>query len=77
MSYLFIINEGPYGNERTYNALRLARSLQKKSGEAEITLFMVGDGVSCAAAEQKTPEGFYNIGSMIKSILVKKGKAKL
>jgi sulfur relay (sulfurtransferase) complex TusBCD TusD component (DsrE family) len=23
-SYLFVINDGPYGNERPYNALRLA-----------------------------------------------------
>jgi len=27
MKYLFIINDGPYGNERPYNALRLALNL--------------------------------------------------
>ena len=27
--YLLIINDGPYGNERPYNALRLAMNLAK------------------------------------------------
>jgi len=30
MDYLFIINDGPYGSERAYNALRLAMNLQKE-----------------------------------------------
>ncbi len=29
---LFIINDGPYGNERAYNALRLALNLVKRPG---------------------------------------------
>jgi uncharacterized protein involved in oxidation of intracellular sulfur len=29
MKYLFILNEPPYGSERSYNALRLARELLK------------------------------------------------
>ncbi len=29
MSVLFIINNAPYGSEKTYNALRLAMALQK------------------------------------------------
>lgn len=28
-TYLFIINDAPYGNERPYNALRLALNLVK------------------------------------------------
>ena len=28
--YLVIINDGPYGNERSYNGLRLAMSLTKR-----------------------------------------------
>jgi len=77
MSYLFIINDGPYGNERAYNALRLAMSLQKKSNELDITISMVGDGVVNGIKGQNTPSGYYNIGSMLNSILVKKGKVKL
>jgi sulfur relay (sulfurtransferase) complex TusBCD TusD component (DsrE family) len=30
MKVLFIVNDPPYGNERVYNALRLAHALLKK-----------------------------------------------
>ncbi len=66
-SYLFIINDSPYGNERPYNALRLALSLSKRDG-THVKVFLIGDGVSCAAAGQKTPNGFYNIERMLKSL---------
>lgn len=76
MNCLFIINEGPYGNERAYNALRLAMNLQEKSEDINLTISLVGDGVNNAMNGQNTPNGYYNIGSMLKSILVKNGKVK-
>ena len=33
MKQLILLNDAPYGNERGYNALRLARSLLKAEGE--------------------------------------------
>jgi uncharacterized protein involved in oxidation of intracellular sulfur len=65
MQYLFIINDGPYGNERAYNALRLAMTLQKVSEEIDITVSMIDDGVANVISGQNTPDGFYNIGRMI------------
>jgi uncharacterized protein involved in oxidation of intracellular sulfur len=65
-SYLFIVNDAPYGNERPYNALRLALDLVKH--EAHVRVFLVGDGVNCAVAGQKTPEGYYNVERMLKPI---------
>ena len=56
-TYLFIINDAPYGNERPYNALRLAMNLVKLP-DAIVQIFLVGDGVTCAMAGQKTPNGF-------------------
>ena len=44
---LFIINNGPYGDERPYNALRLALSLAKRE-DASVKVFLSGDGVVCA-----------------------------
>jgi uncharacterized protein involved in oxidation of intracellular sulfur len=67
MNYLFIINDGPYGNERPYNALRLALNLIKREG-LHVRVFLMGDGVQCAVAKQTTPEGYYNIEQMLKSI---------
>ncbi len=71
-NYLFIINDSPYGNERPYNALRLAYNLAKRAG-TEVRVFLMGDGVNCVIAGQKTPEGYYNIERMIKA-LAKRGK---
>lgn len=41
---LFIINDGAYGSERPYNALRLALNLVKRSGGV-VRVFLTGDGV--------------------------------
>lgn len=64
---LIIINDGPYGNERAYNALRLAFDLNKRL-EASVRVFLVGDGVACAQRNQTTPNGYYNIERMIRAI---------
>ena len=71
-NYLFIINDAPYGNERPYNALRLALNLVKRE-DASVRVFLMGDGVNCAIATQKTPEGYYNVERMLKS-LAKRGE---
>jgi uncharacterized protein involved in oxidation of intracellular sulfur len=71
-NYLFIINDSPYGNERPYNALRLALNLVKRE-DASVRVFLLGDGVNCAIAGQKTPEGYYNVERMLKS-LAKRGE---
>lgn len=76
MKYLLIINDGPYGSERSYNALRLAMNLQKET-QADITLGLIGDGVVNAIKGQDTPQGFYNIERMLKAVMAKKGKVKL
>jgi len=76
MSYMIIINDGPYGSERSYNALRLARDLQKEA-KADVTVSLMGDGVVNAIKGQDTPQGFYNIERMLKAIMTKKGKVKL
>jgi len=66
-SYLFVVNDSPYGNERPYNALRLAMQLAKRP-ESQVRVFLIGDGVNCAIAGQKTPDGYYNVERMLKSL---------
>ncbi len=63
----FIVNNAPYGDERPYNALRLALALIKK--EQAVRVFFMADGVLCALKGQQTPNGYYNIERMIKSLL--------
>lgn len=61
---LFILNDPPYGTERSYNALRLAGSLARRLGE-EVKVFLMGDAASCAKANQKVPQGYYNVEVML------------
>ena len=68
MKTLFILNDAPYGSERSYNALRLARSLLKAGGD-EVKVFLIGDAAACAKAGQKVPQGYYNIGDMLGMLL--------
>lgn len=70
MKYLFILNDPPYGTERSYNALRLARNMLKKAeGQIELRVFLMGDASPCAKAGQKVPQGFYNIGDMLGMVI--------
>jgi len=66
MKTLFILNDPPYGTERGYNALRLARSLAKAG--AELRVFLLGDAAACAAAGQKVPPGYYNVADMLDAV---------
>jgi uncharacterized protein involved in oxidation of intracellular sulfur len=69
---LFVINDAPYGDERPYNAMRHAINLVKRD-EVQVMVFLVADAVYCARKAQKTPDGYYNIERMVKS-LAKRGK---
>jgi uncharacterized protein involved in oxidation of intracellular sulfur len=67
MHVLLILNDGPYGTERSYNGLRLALALAKTDG-TEVRVFLMADAVACAKPGQTTPDGFYNIGRMLKGL---------
>jgi uncharacterized protein involved in oxidation of intracellular sulfur len=67
MKTLFILNDPPYGTERSYNGLRLAKALSKQAGQ-QVQVFLMGDAVVCAKAGQKVPEGYYNAGDMVKMV---------
>ena len=72
---LFILNEAPYGNERAYNALRLAAAIAGKDGQ-QVRLFLMADAVACAKSGQKVPEGYYNLQLMLGKVL-RKGEVAL
>ncbi|MBI4998936.1 MAG: DsrE family protein [Rhodocyclales bacterium] len=67
MQTLFILNDPPYGTERSYNGLRLAKALSKQTDQ-QIKVFLMGDAVICAKGGQKVPEGYYNAGDMVKMV---------
>lgn len=75
MQILLILNDPPYGTERTYNGLRLA--LTKGDPAITVTVFLMADAVVAAKSGQKTPDGYYNIERMLKGVLAGKGQVLL
>ena len=67
MKTLMILNDAPYGSERTYNGLRLAGSLARQG--AELRVFLIGDAVACAKTGQKVPSGYYNTQNMLGAVI--------
>ena len=68
MKTLFILNDAPYGSERTYNGLRLAGAIAKQEGN-EVHIFLIGDAASAAHRNQKVPQGFYNVEVMTSNVI--------
>jgi uncharacterized protein involved in oxidation of intracellular sulfur len=62
-----IINDAPYGNERPWNALRLAGAFM--AIKQKVNIFLLGDAVAIAKKGQKTPTGYYNTAQMIKELV--------
>ena len=70
MKYLFVLNDPPYGTERAYNGLRLAREMVKTTETGnEVKVFLLGDAAACAKGNQKVPQGYYNIGQMLEMVV--------
>ena len=68
MKILLILNDPPYGTERSWNGLRLAGTLAKREGD-EVRVFLFGDAVGCALANQKLPDGYYHLDRMVTAVL--------
>ncbi len=77
MRTVLVLNDPPYGTERTYNGLRLALNLLQKEEGLELTVFLMGDAVTSARAGQKTPDGYYNVERMLKGVVARKGRVLL
>ena len=73
MKTLFILNDAPYGSERSYNGLRLAGALAKREGRA-VRVFLIGDAIAAAHGNQKVPQGFYNMEVMLGNVMRHGGK---
>jgi uncharacterized protein involved in oxidation of intracellular sulfur len=71
VTILIIINGAAYGQDATYNAVRLAASMAKRDG-VTVQVFLMGDGVTVAMAGQKTPDGYYTLDRML-SVVARHG----
>ena len=64
---LIILNDPPYGTERSFNGLRLANWLTKREG-VEVRVFLMADAAACAKRGQKVPKGHYVIENMLRPV---------
>lgn len=69
MKTLIILNDAPYGSERTYNGLRLAHTMLRQVEDLDLDVMLVGDAVGCAKAGQQVPNGYYSLERMLKPVL--------
>ena len=65
MEYLLVLNDSPYGSQRTYNALRLAGALAK-GATSEVFIFLLGDGVVSGLRMQSPADASYNAQEMLR-----------
>jgi len=64
-----IISSSPYGDERIWNALRLAEALSCSSVKTKVNIFLIGDAVNAAKKGQRPAKGFYNIEKMLTDLV--------
>ena len=65
---VMVLNDAPYGSERTDNALRLALELANRE-TFRVRIFLLGDAAACAVAGRETPQGFSDVERMLRGVL--------
>ena len=71
MKLTIIVNDAPYGIEKPWNAFRLASTSSTEEIGMDVNLFLMGDSIVSAKKGQKTPDGYYNMEKMLKSLKMK------
>ncbi len=70
MKVLLLFNYNPYdGTDVTWNGLRLAEQLI--SQEIDLRIFLMNDSVDLAREITKPSEGYFNLGEMLKELVLK------
>jgi len=65
---LIVLNRNPYdGTDITWNALRLADQLLNLG--LEVNVFLMNDSVDLARDAANPPEGYFDLGEMLKGLI--------
>ena len=76
MQILIIFNRNPYdGTDVTWNGLRLIDKLLDVG--VEVKIFLMNDSVDMARDVTKPPEGFFDLGKMLKDLISKSVPVKV
>ena len=66
-----LLQSAPYGDERIWNAFRLAQALITSSIGMKVNIFLTGDAVSTAKKGQNPPREYYNLEVMLRDLIQK------
>ena len=70
MELLMLFNHNPYdGSDIAWNALRLAEQLLNK--DVRVRVFLMNDSVDLARDATKPPQGYFDLGKMLMSLIQK------
>ncbi|MBA7600133.1 Protein YchN [subsurface metagenome] len=69
MKLTIIVNDAPYGIEKPWNALRLASTSVSDEIGMTVKVFLMGDSTVSAKKGQRTPDGYYNMEKMLRSLV--------
>ena len=73
---LLVFNRNPYdGTDITWNGLRLADQLLNTG--LEVNIFLMNDSVDLARDITKPPEGYFDLGEMLKELIEKSVPVKV
>ena len=76
MNTLVVFNHLPYdGSDVTWNGLRLAGKLLEIG--MEVRIFLMNDSVDLARDAAKPPEGYFDLGEMLKELIAKGATVKV
>ena len=76
MRALIVLNRNPYdGTDVTWNALRLTEQLLNTG--LEVNVFLMNDAVDLAREAAKPPEGYFDLGEMLKGLIRRKVPVKV
>ena len=73
---LLVFNRNPYdGTDVTWNGLRLAEQLLNVG--LEVNIFLMNDSVDLARDITRPPEGYFDLGKMLKELIEKNVPVKV
>jgi len=73
---LLVFNKNPYdGTDITWNGLRLADQLLNTG--LEVNIFLMNDSVDLARDVTKPPEGYFDLGKILKELIAKNISVKV
>ena len=76
MKTLIVFNRNPYdGSDITWNGLRLAEQLLNTG--LEVKIFLMNDSVDLARDAATPPEGYFDLGKMLKKLIEKSVPVKV